>query len=164
MQTIDNKNLALLSQLFIKKRLTVAVAESCTAGMIQVVLSQAPEAMSFFQGGITAYNAGQKAKHLHINPIVAEACNSVSKEIAEQMALQVAQNYNAEVGIGITGYSQPVPSKNIDNCFAYMALSIHGKTALSKMIRGNAAKSLWDNQSEYTRKTVKALLALLSKK
>ncbi|OWK73435.1 damage-inducible protein CinA [Flavobacteriaceae bacterium JJC] len=164
MQTIENKNLALLSQLFIKKRITVAVAESCTSGRIQFTLSQAPEAMSFFHGGITVYNAGQKAKHLNINPIMAEACNSVSKEIAEQMALQVAQNFNAEVGIGITGYSQPVPDKNIDNCFAYIAFNINGTTALSKMIKGNPAKSLSYNQSEYTRKTVKVLLNILNKK
>ena len=85
------KNLALVSELFIKNKLSVAVAESCTAGMIQNLISNAPEAMSFFQGGITVYNAGQKAKHLHINPIAAEKCNSVSKEIAEKLGYSTSQ-------------------------------------------------------------------------
>jgi len=73
-----------ISQLLQKQKVSVAVAESCTAGLIQHHLSHAEEAMNFFQGGITVYNIGQKAKHLNINPIAAEACNAVAPEIAEK--------------------------------------------------------------------------------
>lgn len=158
MQTIDNKNLALVSQLFIKNRITVAVAESCTSGMIQLTLSQAPDAMSFFQGGITVYNAGQKAMHLDVNPIMAEACDSVSKEIAEQMSLSAAGKFNAEAGIAITGYAQPVPEKGITNCYAYIAVSKKGKIIVSKRIKGEAEKTLSENQKLYTQKIIGELL------
>ena len=158
MQTIDNKNLALVSQLFIKNHITVAVAESCTSGMIQLTLSQAPDAMSFFQGGITVYNAGQKAMHLDVNPIMAEACDSVSKEIAEQMSLSAAGKFNAEAGIAITGYAQPVPEKGITNCYAYIAVSKKGKIIVSKRIKGEAEKSLSENQQLYTQKILAEVL------
>lgn len=158
MQTIDNKNLALVSQLFIKNHITVAVAESCTSGMIQLTLSQAPDAMSFFQGGITVYNAGQKAMHLDVNPIMAEACDSVSKEIAEQMSLSAAGKFNAEAGIAITGYAQPVPEKGITNCYAYIAVSKKGKIIVSKRIKGEAEKTLSENQKLYTQKIMGELL------
>ncbi|MBH1960737.1 MAG: CinA family protein [Flavobacteriia bacterium] len=158
MQTIDNKNLALVSQLFIKNHITVAVAESCTSGMIQLTLSQAPDAMSFFQGGITVYNAGQKAMHLDVNPIMAEACDSVSKEIAEQMSLSAAGKFNAEAGIAITGYAQPVPEKGITNCYAYIAVSKKGKIIVSKRIKGEAEKTLSENQKLYTQKIIGELL------
>ncbi len=158
MQTIDNKNLALVSQLFIKNRITVAVAESCTSGMLQFTLSQAPDAMSFFQGGITVYNAGQKAMHLDVNPIMAEACDSVSKEIAEQMSLAAEGKFNAEAGIAITGYAQPMPEKGITNCYAYIAVSKKGKIILSKRIKGEAEKSLSENQQLYTHKILAEVL------
>lgn len=114
--------------------------------------------MSFFQGGITVYNAGQKAMHLDVNPIMAEACDSVSKEIAEQMSLSAAGKFNAEAGIAITGYAQPVPEKGITNCYAYIAVSKKGKIIVSKRIKGEAEKTLSENQKLYTQKIMGELL------
>jgi nicotinamide-nucleotide amidase len=51
-------------QLLMKKKNTIAVAESVTSGNIQAVLSLAKDATAFFQGGITVYNIGQKCRHL----------------------------------------------------------------------------------------------------
>ncbi|MBW8360069.1 MAG: nicotinamide-nucleotide amidohydrolase family protein [Weeksellaceae bacterium] len=159
-----NKNLAQLAVLLINEKLTLAVAESCTSGLIQNVLSQAEEAMAFYQGGITAYNAGQKTTHLHVNPIAADACNSVSKEIAEKMAIAVAGKFSAEVGLSITGYAMPVPDENILNCYAYIAVSKKGQMILSKRIKGDVKKSLPQNQLIYAVKAIDELLKIMKKR
>lgn len=159
----DNKNLAQLAEQLLKNKLTLAVAESCTAGLIQNVLSQAENAMGFFQGGITAYNSAQKAIHLQVNPIAAEACNAVSKDIAEQMALAVASRFNSELGAAITGYARTVPEEDIDSCFAYIAIASRGKIILSKKITGKSDADLADNQKIYTQKMLDNLLTVVSK-
>ena len=159
MKTPDEKTLNQLSEILRAKKLTIAVAESCTAGLLQYTLSQAEEAMSFFQGGMTVYNVGQKAKQLNINPIIAEKNNAVSKDIAEQMALQVAEKFNAELGYSITGFARTIPEENVETCFAFIALSQNSKIILSKKITGDAEKDLPENQSIYIEKMIGELLS-----
>lgn len=60
-----------ISRILTQQQLTLSVAESVTAGYIQFLCSGAPDAASFFQGGITVYNCAQKAMHLGVEPIYA---------------------------------------------------------------------------------------------
>ena len=113
---------------------TIAVAESVTSGHLQAALSLAESASLFYQGGITVYNLGQKARHLNIDPIRAEACNSVSESIAAKMALNVCNMFSSDWGIGITGYAAPVPELNIYELHAYYAIACKGKPILAKKI------------------------------
>ncbi len=157
MKSYDIEELTQLTKYLTDVKLTIAVAESCTSGLLQNAFSQAEDSMSFYQGGMTVYNAGQKALHLSINPIIAEECNSVSKEIAERMSLKIAEKFNAEVGISITGYAAPVPKENITNCYAYIASSVKGKVVLSKRIKGDPNKDLYENQILYVNKIITEL-------
>lgn len=92
-----------------KKAETIAVAESVTAGFLQAAFSTVPDGAKFFQGGITAYNLGQKYRHLNVNPIHAEACNCVSEQVAQTMALSVCHLFSSQWGMAITGYATRVP-------------------------------------------------------
>lgn len=65
---------------------TIAVAESVTAGCVQLLLSTAMGAQDFFQGGINVYNNNQKYMHLHIDRLFADSCDGVHPLIARQMA------------------------------------------------------------------------------
>ncbi len=147
-----------ISELLQKQKRSVAVAESCTAGRIQHHLSHAEKAMNFFQGGLTVYNVGQKAKHLHVNPIAAEACNAVAPEIAEKMAIEVARLFNAELGLSITGFAQPVPEENVEDCFAWIAISKNGEVICCEKITGEKEKDLCDNQDIFAEKALTHLL------
>src|SRR5688572_33040104 len=104
--------------ILLKRKQTVSVAESVTAGHLQVAFSLAENAMDFFQGGITVYNLGQKTRHLGVNPIHGIECNCVSEQIAVQMARQVNQLFLSDWGLAITGYASPVPEENITELFA----------------------------------------------
>lgn len=113
---------------------TIAVAESVTSGHLQACLSLADKALDFFQGGITAYNIGQKTKHLGVNPIHALATNCVSEKIAGDMAKNIALAFNSDWGVGITGYASPVPEKNIEELFACFAITRHHQIILSETV------------------------------
>jgi nicotinamide-nucleotide amidase len=125
-------SLAHISTRLVSKKETLAIAESVTSGLVMAAISLAEDATAFFQGGITAYNLGQKTKHLNVEPIYAERENSVSKKVAETMSVEVAEKFCSDWGIGITGYAVPVPELNIRTCFAFYAFSYRGKVVLSR--------------------------------
>lgn len=116
-----------------EKNETIAVAESVTAGLMQAALSSADEAMKIFQGGITAYNVGQKYRHLLVDPIHALSCNCVSERVAQEMALHVCDMFRSDWGIGVTGYASAVPESTF-RLYAYYAIGYRGDTVLSGKI------------------------------
>lgn len=118
--------------------LTIAVAESVTAGYLQVHFSRAAGATQFFQGGITAYNTGQKVKHLQVEPIHAQACNAVSPQVAAEMAAGVCSLFNCNVGIAVTGYAAPVPELGIEQLFAFYAIICKGSIIAARRITSPA--------------------------
>lgn len=113
---------------------TLAVAESVTSGHLQVTFSLAQQATSFYQGGITAYNLGQKSRHLKIDPIHGEICNCVSEQIAVDMATHICGLFSSSWGIGITGYAAPVPELQIKTLHAYYAFAHKGENVYSRKI------------------------------
>ena len=148
------------AKVIIRKKNTVAIAESVTSGNIQAALSLATNAISFYQGGITVYNIGQKCRHLLIEPTHAIECNCVSQKVSNEMAIGVAGMFSADIGIGITGYASPVPEEKIKNLFAYVSVSKHGKIILSKKITG-AKGSPHEAQLFFTKQVLKLLPSLL---
>jgi|GEM_PF-734923 len=114
--------------------LTIAVAESVTAGYLQMFLSQAEGATQFFQGGITAYNTGQKVKHLGVEPIHALSCNAVSPEVAAQMAQGVCTLFNSSVGLAVTGYAAPVQELGVQELYAFYAIACRGSIIAAQKI------------------------------
>lgn len=112
-----------IKKVLIDKQQTVSVAESVTSGHIQVGLSLAIDAMQFFQGGITTYNLGQKARHFHVDPIHAFNCNCVSEKVAIDMARGVEKMFSSKWGIAITGYATPDPEHDVKDPFAFYAFT-----------------------------------------
>jgi nicotinamide-nucleotide amidase len=149
-----------VGDLLLKNKQTVAVAESVTSGHLQVAFSLADNAREFFQGGITVYNAGQKARHLNVDPILAVACNSVSEEVAAQMARNVTHLFTSDWGIGITGYASPVPEKNIHKLFACYAIYFRDTEKLrdTVYVENNSPLQV---QLFYTQQVIQQLLKLL---
>jgi len=125
-EPFNKKLLNKLSVLLIKKEQTIAVAESVTAGLLQFSLAAAEDASKFFQGGITAYNLGQKYKFLSVEPIHALETDCVSAKVAKEMAMNCAGNFKSNWGIGITGYATPVKESG-NKLFAYYAICCNGQ-------------------------------------
>src|SRR6476620_12739353 len=102
-----------IGEILRNKKQSVAVAESVTSGLLQAALSNAKDAACFFQGGITAYNVGQKCRHLLVEPLHAIANDSVSEKVAKDLANNVCNLFTSNYGIGIVGYAATMPEKNI---------------------------------------------------
>ena len=120
---------------FLANHETVSIAESVTSGLLQLAFSTIADAESFFQGGITTYNIGQKYKHLQVEPIHAKSCNCVSALIAEQMAVHVCELFSSDWGIGITGYATPVRDSG-NKLFCYYAICHKGRIISADKIDG----------------------------
>ena len=130
----DEQMINSIKERMVKAGKTVAVAESVTAGHLQAALSAAVEASTFFQGGITAYNLGQKCRHLGVEPIAADECDCVSEEVARQMARGVNRLFLSDYGLAITGYATPMPEKGLNDTFAFFAIAKGDEILLSKRI------------------------------
>lgn len=157
----DEKKLARIRTKLTKKEQSLAVAESVTAGMLQLALAQAESAVEFFQGGITAYNLGQKYRHLKVDPIHAEATNCVSGKIAGMMAAEVCRQFGATWGIGITGYATPVPESG-NKIFAHYAIAKEGKVVKEGRLFRIKMKDPFLVQRYYTTTILDTFLALIS--
>lgn len=129
-----------IRDILLSRKETISVAESVTAGFIQLGLSQPANASKFFEGGVAVYNVGQKAKHLNVSPIVALDCDSVSQAVSEQMAISVSKSFMSTYGLAITGYATKVAKDNIDTLYAYLSISYKGVIIKTEKIE--AAKNM----------------------
>lgn len=145
----------------IANKLTISVAESVTAGALQLLLSTAPQAQQFFQGGITAYNLGQKATHLAIDPIYAENCNCVDDVISIEMAKNVCGLFRSQIGIGITGYATKVPELYIDELYAHIAIVLNDRLLHNSCYKPDTEKI--NAQFEYAQYIITILASILGK-
>jgi nicotinamide-nucleotide amidase len=141
-------------------KLTIAVAESVTSGHLQAALSLAPDASRFFQGGITAYNIGQKCRHLLVEPTHAIECDCVSEKVAADMAIAIARLFSSDYGIGITGYATTKPEAGINELFAYISIIFKGETLIATKITPIVTDSM-EVQIDYVNQVLKSLDSLL---
>jgi nicotinamide-nucleotide amidase len=104
-------------------RRTLAVAESLTCGRVQARIGQISGASEFFLGGLTAYSLDQKVRHLGVDRAEAEAVNSASARVAEQMARGACVLFGADLGVSTTGYAEPSAEWHVAEPFAWWGLA-----------------------------------------
>lgn len=155
----DNHIIDTIRNCLLEKEETLAVAESVTSGMLQLALSTAENATGFYQGGITAYNLGQKYRHLQVEPIHAEANNCVSAHVAEQMAIAVCNLFCSDWGVAVTGYATPVPESG-NEVFAYYAIALRGALVTVDRIDANIDQP-FQVQRFFTKKLLEKIEAIL---
>jgi len=91
----------------VQRGLTVATAESLTAGMVAAVLADIPGASAMLQGGIIAYANSVKSAVLGVPPAVLDAVGSVDGQVAAAMAAGARTSCGADVGVSTTGVAGP---------------------------------------------------------
>ena len=115
------------------KKLTIAVAESCTGGMLGEMITRIPGSSEYFQGGVISYSAKVKENLLKVSPEVIKKYGEVSKEVAQLMAEGVRRCCQSDIGISITGIAGPggaTEKKKVG--LVYMALADGKKTLTQK--------------------------------
>jgi nicotinamide-nucleotide amidase len=88
-------------------KFTLAVAESCTGGMMGERITAIPGSSDVFLGGIIAYHNDVKVNALGVSGDDLTRVGAVSEEVALQMAKGVRDKLNAAVGVSITGVAGP---------------------------------------------------------
>ena len=85
----------------------VAVAESCTGGLMSARLTERAGSSEYFAGGIVAYSNEAKVSLVGVDPGLIEVYGAVSAEVAEALADGAVARLHADFGIGITGVAGP---------------------------------------------------------
>jgi nicotinamide-nucleotide amidase len=102
--TIDQELAALLSGPPLR---TIALAESCTGGLVAARLTELPGASTYLRGGFVVYSNEAKVSLLAVPAALLEEHGAVSEEVAVAMAEGARSALDADVGVGVTGIAGP---------------------------------------------------------
>lgn len=98
---------AVVGDLLKQNNRTIAVAESCTGGLLSNDITDVPGSSSYMQGGVIAYANDVKIDHLGVNEDDLNKDGAVSKNVALQMAKGVAKKMQSTIGVSTTGIAGP---------------------------------------------------------
>ncbi len=87
--------------------MTLASAESCTGGMVGMLITSLPGSSRFYRGGVVAYSDDLKRELLGVDPESIRLHGAVSAQVAMQMASGVRHVTESDIGIAITGIAGP---------------------------------------------------------
>jgi len=96
-----------LGEEFRKRGLTIAVAESCTGGLLASRITDIPGSSEYFLGGVIAYQNEVKEALLRVSHKVIEAHGAVSAQTAEAMASGCRDLFKCDIAVSITGIAGP---------------------------------------------------------
>jgi nicotinamide-nucleotide amidase len=109
------------------RQMTLAVAESCTGGLVAQRLTSVPGSSNYFLCGVTCYSNSSKIELAGIPPLLLEMNGAVSAEVARGLADAIRAKTHATIGLGITGIAGPSGgSVQKPVGLVYIALSFDG--------------------------------------
>ena len=86
---------------------TLAVAESCTGGLLSSQFTEIPGISKVFQGGAVCYHNDAKVQVLDVPESMLSQHGAVSEEVAMAMATGACEKYGADYGLSATGFAGP---------------------------------------------------------
>jgi nicotinamide-nucleotide amidase len=132
----------------------VAVAESCTGGLLGARLTAIPGSSDVFLGGVLAYDNSVKTELLGVEPALLATHGAVSEQVAVAMAHGVRTRLSSDVGVSITGVAGPgggTPEKPLGTVW----IAIDGRAPRAVGLR------LIGDRTEIRQRAVQAALDLL---
>ena len=120
---------------FVKAKKTLALAESCTGGLIGDRLTNVPGASAYFLLGVIAYDYAAKTRLLGVPQALLKKHGAVSKEVASIMAQGARKILNTDYSLAVTGIAGPsgaTPHKPVG--LVFIALSTKEKTIVKKFL------------------------------
>ena len=85
----------------------LAVAESCTGGLVGGRITSVPGSSRYLLGGVVAYHNSAKAALLQVPPAMLGRCGAVSSPVAAAMARGARRVFRADVAVAVTGIAGP---------------------------------------------------------
>ena len=96
-----------IGKLLRERKLTMAIAESCTGGLIADRITNVSGSSEYFERGITTYSNKSKIDELGVSSELISQHGAVSREVAEAMALGIRTASDVDIGISTTGIAGP---------------------------------------------------------
>ncbi len=156
---IDNEELEeVIGRMLNERKLTIAVAESCTGGLITDKITDVSGSSSYFERGVIAYSNRSKIEILKVSKELIEKHGAVSNEVAKAMAEGVRQIAGADIGISTTGIAGPTggtPEKPVG--LVWIAYSDRNETLALKF-------NLGDDRRRVKERAAQAALELVRRK
>jgi PncC family amidohydrolase len=136
-----------IGTLLASKRLTLAVAESCTGGLVCHRITDVPGSSRYLEGGVIAYSYNAKERLLDVDHDTLYEHGAVSEETAREMADKARRIFGADIGLSVTGIAGPgggLPGKPVG--LVFIALSARGVSQCVRQVwpydrAGNKAAS-----------------------
>jgi len=138
---------------FRRQRRTLAVAESCTGGMLGAALTEVPGSSAYFLGGVISYADAVKLEQLGVPDATLRRYGAVSEQTAAAMASGVRDRLKADVGVSITGVAGPHAEGSKSVGLTFIGIAAGAVTTHHFQWTGDR----WDNR----RRSVIAALELL---
>jgi PncC family amidohydrolase len=113
-----------VGQLLKQRGLTLAVAESCTGGLVSHRITDVPGSSAYYQGAVVSYSNEIKECVLHVRRDTLERYSAVSEQVAREMAQGVRDVLRSNIGLAVTGIAGPdggTPEKPVG--LVYVALA-----------------------------------------
>ncbi|NOX38062.1 MAG: competence/damage-inducible protein A [Calditrichaeota bacterium] len=98
---------AVVGRLLKEKGWTIAVAESCTGGLVQDRITNVSGSSGYFMGGMVTYSNDSKVKFLGVKPESLAAHGAVSEVVAREMARGIREAMGTDIGVSTTGIAGP---------------------------------------------------------
>ena len=105
-------------------RRTVAVAESCTGGMIGEMLTRLPGSSASFAGGAITYSNAEKVRQLGVREATLAAHGAVSEEVVREMASGARERFATDLAVAVSGVAGPdggTPDKPVGTVWLALA-------------------------------------------
>jgi len=112
-----------ISELLIKKNLSLGVAESCTGGLLSHMITNVVGSSAYFDSSVVCYSKNAKIKLLGVPEQVIETFGTVSAECAMAMAKAVKKLRGTKIGLAITGIAGPQTEKDKPASVVYIAIA-----------------------------------------
>ncbi|MBM7581461.1 nicotinamide-nucleotide amidase [Caldicoprobacter guelmensis] len=129
----DDRLETVVARLLKEKGLTLAVAESCTGGLISNLLTDVPGISENLIETCVTYSNQAKMNRLGVKPETLEVYGAVSPQTAQEMAEGIAKTSGADIGLAVTGIAGPSggsPEKPVG--LVYIAIAMNGQVEVKR--------------------------------
>ncbi len=136
---IDTR-IAQLAETLVKKKLKLAVAESCTGGMLAQYCTSLNGSSTWFECGFVTYSNASKIRLLGVQVNVLDEYGAVSSQVADQMANGVLNHCDANISASITGIAGPgggSDEKPVGTVYISIAVNNQPAEATYHLFKGN---------------------------
>jgi nicotinamide-nucleotide amidase len=120
----DDEMETVVVKLLIARKKTLALAESCTGGLIASRVTDVPGASEIFRGGVVSYANTAKEKFLGVRAETLKTFGAVSEETAREMAAGARERFGSDFALAVTGIAGPgggTPEKPVGTVFIALA-------------------------------------------